>query len=125
MSKIKKAPPLGWTTKAKIIRVIDGDTVEIEIRRTLKIRLVHSNAEGLEFNAPESNTEAGQLAKSNLIELAEGKECVLFLHAKDPVKLLDMNTFDRVLGEVWVDDKLITQEMMNRGLGQLYKKNTY
>ena len=35
----EKAPDPGWTTRGVITRVIDGDTVEVTIKRTLRVRL--------------------------------------------------------------------------------------
>lgn len=39
-AKAPEAPSPSWTTRAKVLRVIDGDTVEVEIRRTVRVRML-------------------------------------------------------------------------------------
>lgn len=67
--------------RAKITRIIDGDTVDAEVDlgfhvvMAMKLRLAG-------INAPEMNTAEGKKAKSALISLIEGKK-VKILTIKD------------------------------------------
>ena len=89
-------PELGWTTNAKLFRIIDADTIEIEINRTLCVRLKDLLAE-------EKEKDAGKTAKEWLVaQLPPGTELVVFFPANNPTKLMDMNSFERVLGYVWL-----------------------
>ena len=118
-------PQCGLTTKAKITRIVDGDTLEIEVKRTFAVRLVHPNEDALEFNTPEKNTTEGKLSKETLEELAEGKDAIIFIPANDGYKLMDIQSFNRILGEVWVDGKLLTQLMLDKNMATLCKKGSY
>ncbi len=96
-------PPIGWTTPAKIIRVIDGDTVEVEITRRLNVRLD-------DCWAPESRTkdlhekQIGLAAKANLEDLLNGHSVTLYIPAGDRENISDIFTFSRVVGTLWTDD---------------------
>ena len=118
-------PTPGWTTQAKVERVLDGDTIEVSITRRFCVRLIHQNEEDLEFNAPERNTPEGQQAKSALETLVDGQYIILFLPAKHPEKLLDVENLGRILGEVWLDGERVTSILLEEGHGKLLKKGSY
>ena len=75
------APQAGWTTRAKVVYVVDGDTVDVEIRRVIRIRL-------LDCWAPESRTrdleekKRGLASKARMKELVDGKEVTLHIPTK-------------------------------------------
>lgn len=121
----EKAPRPGLSTEVKIVRVIDGDTVEVEITRRFPVRLVHENERGLHFNADEKNTTSGKAAKKfleNLIyddEPGEFKEIILFIPAGQSINLTDINSFNRLLGEIWVDGEKVTETMIAHGHARL------
>jgi endonuclease YncB( thermonuclease family) len=124
------APQPGWTTEAKVVRVIDADTLEVEVVRRFAIRLVHPNPENKHFNSPEKNTPQGEEAKA----YAEDFFCIndrfeipnniitAFIPSNQAEKLMDFNSFNRVLGEVWVGDKRFTAILLEEGYGKLVKK---
>jgi endonuclease YncB( thermonuclease family) len=102
------APPVpGWTTQARCIRVIDGDTIEVEVRRVIRVRM-------LDCWAPESRLDArlphaaqtaeraaGIASRENLLRLCEGRDVVVQIPAgEDVAKAITMG---RWLGKVWVD----------------------
>jgi len=105
MSEKKKryrpAPPLGWTTPARIVRVIDGDTVEVTIQRTLRIRL-------LDCWAPETRTKnlaekaLGIQAKEHLQALIakHGPNVRLHVPTESGGELAELLTMGRVLGRL-------------------------
>lgn len=106
-----QTPIEGITLKAFATRVIDGDTFEAEIRFNVKVRL-------LRVNTPEKKQPGWLKFKNRLKELIFGvcydefptldpAEITLFIPNQKPTTLLDVVTFDRFLGEVWVDGQNI------------------
>lgn len=106
-----QTPIEGITLKALATRVIDGDTFEAEIRFKVKVRL-------LRVNTPEKKQPGWLKFKNRLKELlfgvchdefptTEPEEIILFIPNQKPSTLLDVVTFDRFLGEVWVDGQNI------------------
>lgn len=94
-------PPIGYTTKCKIVRVLDGDTIEVSITRTLHVRL-------LDCWAPETRTLnpieklKGKESKAHLLSIAKpDTPATLFIPMTDD--LTDATTLGRVLGHVWVE----------------------
>lgn len=106
------APPTGWTTKAKVVRVIDGDTVEVEIKRRMTVRL-------LDCWAPESRTrdleekKRGLESKARMEELVGGKPVTL--HVPTTENLAKLFTFGRVLGRIWVNDRDVSEALVEEG----------
>lgn len=98
--------------QAKVIRVIDGDTVDVEvdlgfhIKTTMKIRLAG-------INAPEINTVEGKKTKSELLSLIED-QTVTLLTIRDK-----QEKYGRYLGVIIKDktninDWLVEQKMAVR-----------
>lgn len=104
-----------FAADCRILRVIDGDTIEVEIRRTLRVRL-------LQCWAPESRTkdleekERGLAAKHHLIDLTtrQDRGRLMVPMAED---LGDVMTLGRVLGHVWLegDDISLSQRQVDAG----------
>ena len=94
-------PATNLTIDGKCLRVIDGDTVEVETRFTYRVRLI-------DCWAPESRTsdlaekQRGLRSKSKMVQLAEGKA----VRVSIPLgrSFTDITTMGRVLGRVWVTD---------------------
>ena len=105
-----EAPSPSWTTRAKVLRVIDGDTVEVEIRRTVRVRMLDCwcPESKQDPRLPESRRLAekakGQAAKQNLISLANGKEVIVSVPLSDDGDMAKFMTMGRVLGYVWLVD---------------------
>jgi endonuclease YncB( thermonuclease family) len=107
---VEESPDPSWITRGRVIRVVDGDTVEVEIRRVLRVRL-------LDCWAPESRRDArlsesrqqeskakGQASKAHLSALADGKEVILQIPLADDGDVSRSITMGRVLGRVWLLD---------------------
>lgn len=105
-----KAPEPSWTTRAKVLRVIDGDTLEVEIRRVVRVRM-------LDCWAPESKQDPrvpeinrlmqkakGQASKTNLIRLADGQDVTVQIPLDSDGDIAKSMTMGRVLGHVWLVD---------------------
>ena len=90
-------PPEGFCTEASLVRVIDGDTIEVEIKRTLKVRLK-------DIRVAEKNTEDGQAALACVKDILgpPNSTMKLFIPANHPLPFSDIQTFDRVLGKIFV-----------------------
>ena len=95
------APPIGWTVHCKVVQVYDGDTVVVEIRKRVRVRL-------LDCWAPEVRTKdaaekkRGNASKANLQALLpEGSDAIL--HIPGSVDIGRSLTFGRFLGHMWSD----------------------
>ncbi len=97
------APPQpGWTTQAKCLRVIDGDTIEVEVRRVIRVRMLDCWApeSKLDHRISQADREtekfAGQASKENLRRLAEGRNVIVQIPAD--VDVSKSITMGRCLG---------------------------
>jgi endonuclease YncB( thermonuclease family) len=99
-------PPLGITARCQIANVIDGDTLDVELRIPMRIRL-------LDCWAPESRTlnaeekVKGLAAKEHLKELVRIGYGQVFIPTAAAHSIKDVMTLDRLLGKVWMDGQPI------------------
>jgi len=105
-----RRPPYGLSLPCRLVRVLDGDTVEVSLRnsdRKWKLRL-------LDCWAPEKNTPEGKEAKAYAESLLEGRDdlAVFIPVPEDPLKLLSAATFDRVLSYLFLDSRTTLNESM-------------
>lgn len=92
-------PEPGLSTEVNYVRTVDGDTIEFEIVRTFKIRL-----RGI--NVYEGDTEKGEEATEYVDgKLCDAEDIIVFIPSNDPVKFLDINSFERIVGDVYVDGR--------------------
>jgi len=93
----------GLKFPARVLRVLDGDTIEVEVRRTIRLRL-------LDCWAPETRTTdleekaRGILAKRLMMELAGDADVSVEVPIDEQGKFGDSMTFGRVLARVTLDD---------------------
>lgn len=104
-------PDPGLALIGHVDEVIDGDTLDVSITYTVRIRL-------LDCWAPESrgaSRDAGMAAKSHLIRLAADKDCVVQVPMGVDVKR--SLTLDRFLGRVWLagDDTDLSTHQVRAG----------
>jgi len=93
-------PEEGLSTTVKLLKVIDGDTIKVEITRTFNVRL-------LNYSKPELATIEGQQAKASLEEsIKPGDQLHIFIPAFKSETLIDNTTFNRVLAYVYDKDKM-------------------
>ena len=110
-----KEPPEGFTTKAKITRVVDGDTVDVLIERRMRIRLE-------DCWAPETRTRdkkekarglaAKQFAKDKLLH----RDVVVHIPSDPEGEIKDVFTFGRAIGRVFLDGEDFSAIMVREGL---------
>jgi len=89
-------PPRGWSLPIEVVDVYDGDTVTVELRLTVRVRL-------LACWSPELRDDGGKESKANLESLAKGKRGVLYVPFQGDGRLDKFFTFGRVLGKIWID----------------------
>lgn len=107
-----KAPSPGWTTRARVVRVVDGDTVDVEISRTVRVRM-------LDCWAPETRGESrpqGIDSKRHLSELLPPDRMVT-LHVPTDAdgNVSKIWTFGRVLGRVYAADTDLSEAQVDAG----------
>lgn len=115
------SPEPNWTTKAKVLRVIDGDTIEVKIERVIRVRM-------LDCWAPESRNDSrlpkserdeeklrGTRSKENLRQLCEGKTVVIQIPSD--LEVAHLITMGRWLGRVWIDgeSKSLSEQQVDAG----------
>lgn len=103
------APEPSWTTPATCTRVIDGDTIEVEVTRKIRVRL-------LDCWAPETRTKdlkekaKGLKSKQDLADWIEGKPVLVQIPTDSGGELNSIMTMGRVLGRVWTADGMDVAE---------------
>lgn len=107
-------PPTGWTTPAKIIDVIDGDTLRVLVERKLIVRLLHCYAaETRTTNLKEKRR--GELAKQYMQAMLPLGHPVTVHIPANTIDFSDLLTLNRVLGRVWSDGRDLSEEMVAAG----------
>ena len=96
--------------KVKVVRVIDGDTVEIEGK--IKVRYIGVNTP--ELHDPKKPVECfGQAASDENKRLVEGKEIYI---QKD---ISETDKYKRLLRYVWVGDIFVNDYLVRQGFAQV------
>lgn len=97
-------------TQVKVVRVIDGDTIEIEGK--IKVRYIGVNTP--ELHDPRKPIECfGQTASDENKKLVEGKEVYI---QKD---ISETDKFKRLLRYVWVGDIFVNDYLVRQGFAQV------
>jgi len=120
-------PSPGWTTKAKCLRAIDGDTIEVEVRRVIRVRLLDCWAPESKIDPRVSQADqetekfAGQASKENLRRLAEGRDVVVQIPSE--VDVAKAITMGRWLGRVWLegDGESLSEKQARGGFAEKVK----
>ena len=103
-------PVLYEKQKVKVIRVVDGDTIEIEGNQ--KIRYIGINTP--ELHDPRRPIECfGQTASDENKKLVEGKEVYI---QKD---VSETDKYKRLLRYVWVGDTFVNDYLVRQGFAQV------
>lgn len=99
---------VGLILPARVIEVTDGDTVVVEFRRELRIRL-------LDCWAPEPCTQEGLDAKNHLQRLIDGKEVTVEIPIEPDGRFGDKMSFNRILGRLVIDGQDVSELMVQEG----------
>jgi len=106
--------------RAKLIKVIDGDTIDVKIDLGFGISL-KKRVRLFGINAPETRSKdldekkAGLTSKRRLEAVLEASE------GKFILKSNGVGKFGRCLGEILVDNVNINQLLIKEGLAEVYK----
>lgn len=101
-------PQPGITTRGKVKRILDGDTVEIEVSYPVRVRLK-------DVWAPEKDTKAGQKVWAELTRKLIGEKVLLHIPTVDADNTSEAFTFGRVLGVVYVGSENINEWLVKEG----------
>lgn len=101
--EFKQRPEGGTVHQMRFVRAIDGDTAEVEVYYTIRVRLLDCWAPEIGRAKTPEEKERGIASKKNLESYAKpGDAGVVFVPAGvDHSKTM---TFDRYLGHMWLDD---------------------
>ena len=105
-------PRKGVATEAQVVRVIDADTLEVEVKRTVKVRL-------LGCNVPDKDKDVSARAYRHVMQLLEavdGKVTLFVPAGRSSLQLGDIHSFERILGEIWVDGQNLSKILIDCGL---------
>ena len=105
------APEPGITAREIVKRIIDGDTLDVELRLPVRIRL-------LDCWAPEMSDGDGLAAKFQLERMApEGSPVIIQIPTADAHSVKDVFTFGRVLATAWRegDEFSLNDNMIDSG----------
>lgn len=105
------------TLPGQVVGVVDGDTVDFEVRLVVRVRLLAGDEECW---APESRTKdaaekkLGLASTDSLKRLALGRSGSLSLPLVSR-RLIDYMTLERLLGNVWVDGQSLGAAQVRAG----------
>jgi endonuclease YncB( thermonuclease family) len=121
------SPEPSWTTKAEVLRVIDGDTIEVSIHRVIRVRMLDCWAPESRNDPrlPESDRKAekqrGLDSKENLRQLCQGKTVVIQIPSD--LEVAQLITMGRWLGHVWIEgqSKSLSEQQVESGFATKQK----
>lgn len=96
-----------YTYAAKLLRVIDGDTIVVNVDLGMRIS-TEITVRLMGINAPELNTEAGKNARA-FVRTLNAEQVVVKTH-KDP-----KDKYGRWLGEVFINGESLNELMIAKG----------
>jgi endonuclease YncB( thermonuclease family) len=112
-----KAPAPALILPAKVVEIVDGDTVELEISFRLRVRLAGIDAPELRGGTPESRY-AAQLSRDHLRDHAKGEPCILQVPLTGAPTLGHLFSFERLVGRVWVWDECLSELQLANGMAE-------
>ena len=114
----------GWTKEVELHSWRDADTPIVEVKWRIPIRLADFEHE-LYFNAPEKNTVQGIAALNYIKRKLEGKRLKLRIDTDKPLILLDITSFDRLVGALYYEENgewlKVTNLLLSEGFGEFKK----
>lgn len=95
-------PPTGITFAGTVHRVVDGDTIEVEMIKRVRVRLRDCwAAESHEVRQHPSGKSIGLAATEHLTSIAEGRPCVVQVTTDGDVDVFDGMSMCRFIGDVY------------------------
>ena len=111
-------PSPQWVVEGKVVEVYDGDTVVVEVRKRLRVRLLDCWAG--EVRTRDAHEKSIGLKSRDALRKFEGGDCVLRIPGSTAIgKSFSMG---RVLGDVFVDDTDLAAWQRRRGYAYATKQ---
>lgn len=103
-------PEPAITLPCLVTEVIDGDTLTVEVRVPMRVRIK-------DCWAPEMNEKGGAESRDNLCRLAQDRYGVVYVPLEDVKRIDHAMSFGRVLGDVYIDgdDESLGQQQVSTG----------
>ena len=98
----------GLIMPGRVMEITDGDTVVVEIKRLVRVRL-------LDCWAPELRTADGLEAARHLAKLIDGKDVTVQIDLSPDGRFGDKMSFNRVLGRLLIDGRDVSELMVESG----------
>ena len=102
----EKAPVL--RLPCRVVEVVDGDTVTVEVTLQARVRL-------LDCWAPDNGTPEGDAATRYVRRIANEKDAVVEVDLVSLRRLDDAFTFGRLLGRIYIDGQDLSQRVVQAG----------
>lgn len=110
---IANPPPTGWTTDARVLSVYDGDTLELEVRRVVRVRLLDCWAPEIRGGTEESKA-AARASRDHLRQLVASGKVRLHVPTRSD-RVDELFSFGRVLGYVWAGETNVSEAQVEAG----------
>ena len=105
--------------KAKVVKIVDGDTVDVDIDLGFGVTLKDERVRIMGIDTPESRTSDkvekvfGLAAKERVKQLIEKDTVLKTFAAKDGEDM--KGKFGRILGDFIIGDKMLTEILIDEG----------
>jgi len=109
-----QSPIFGITLPVAFRRVRDGDTIVVALASPLEFPVRLRNVDCPELPTPEGRHAAAYVRQ----RLAKAKSLVLCLGLPDASNLFGGLSFDRVVGDLWVDGSNLAEELVRKGFAR-------
>ncbi len=110
----------GLVAKCDILEVYDGDTVTVELRIPLRVRLLECWAPEIRTRDPVEKLH-GEASRDHLRSIALNKEGLIHVPWEDAKRVDNVFTFGRVLAHIWVDGVSLSEQQVAQKHATLYK----
>lgn len=128
-SKHKPSNPTepAYLYRATVVRVVDGDTVDVDIDLGFYVWLKNQRIRLVGINAPEprgKTKKSGKRSSKYLKKLIEGKEIIIRTIKSKKDKGDRKDSFRRWLGVLYLNGMDVNQHMIERGYAEVYVKES-
>lgn len=93
-------PTSSVTVRGRAVEIVDGDTLTVEVRVPIRIRL-------RDCWAKEVREPGGKEAREHLRKMVDGKACLIQIPLEGTRRLDDVFSFGRLLAWVWIDGESV------------------
>lgn len=113
MPQAQKQDEQVYRTKATVKSVYDGDTITVEIKHSIRVRMLDCWAAEVKGGTPEEKAK-GIAARDFLRnQIPDGSEIILEIPFEE--NLSNSLTLNRVLGRIYKNGENLSQVMVNNG----------